>query len=258
MTFEVTPNGRFQLVDWVDETGSTNDDLVDIATTDPTTARVLFTELQTAGRGRRDRSWEMVSGGGLLVSFYVPWSDRDTAHLVPTCLGLAAVDAITEVGLHVQLKWPNDLVNASGKKLGGMLSTAVLSGGQMAGVVAGMGCNVSWPDGDALRELPNASSLDVLSEEAGGDAVDRELLASALVRAMETELSELSIHGPTRIHDTYRERCLTLGQRVMVEQKSGELVGLATDIDPTGALLIEVDGIQHRVDVGDVVHLRPQ
>ena len=245
--------GRFLDVVWVAETGSTNDDLTHQARDQLAVPRVRFTDLQTAGRGRRDRRWDMEPGGGLLISFYVPWTSTATAHLVPTALGVAAVDASADVGRSVGLKWPNDLVVASGQKLGGMLGNTVLDGTEVAGVVIGLGCNVSWPP-SGQDGLESATSLDRLGEEP----VDRWQLAQALISRFDDELTRIASDGPNALHERYRQRCFTIGSEVRIENNDGSFTdGVATDIDPSGALLFDVDGVQRRVDVGDVVHLRP-
>ena len=245
--------GRFNDVTWIAETGSTNVDLTDTAREEPTRPRVRFTDLQTAGRGRRDRRWDMEPGGGLLISFYVPWTSVDTAHLVPTALGVAAIDAIGDVGRRVGLKWPNDLVTNSGEKLGGMLGNTVLDGAALAGVVIGLGCNVSWPPA-GQPGLESATSLDRL----GPDSVDKRELAGMLIRRFDQELDAIASAGPTTLHERYRNRCLTIGSAVRIENADGSFsTGIATDIDPSGALLLDIEGVQRRIDVGDVVHLRP-
>lgn len=246
------PAGRFDHVLWVAETGSTNADLTEQAGVAPDSANVLLTDLQTEGRGRRDRKWDMVPGGGLLISFYVPWPDPATAHAVSTALGVAAVEAAAAVGCTVGLKWPNDLVIAAGAKVGGMLGNVVSGDGSIRGVVIGLGCNVSWPPA-GLEGYETATCLDRLAAQP----VDRVALATALISSFDAELDRVESLGASALHDRYRSRCLTIGRTVRVEQESGSIVGLATDIDPSGALLLEVDGKQRRVDVGDVVHLRP-
>lgn len=256
--------GRFVDVRWVDQTGSTNADLLQIAPGSPAVARVLFADEQTNGRGRLDRSWEQASGGGLMVSFFVPWSNAATAHLVPTALGVAIVGAAEASGRSVGLKWPNDVVIPAGaaeddsvgelvgKKVGGMLSSSVVTNNVFRGVVAGLGCNISWPPPD-FAELPEAAALDHLP----GPPVDREVLAADLVSGFDRELTTIEERGPVELLDRYRHRCVTIGQRVSVEQGAERIVGRATDIDESGALLLEVEGRQRRIDVGDVKHLRP-
>lgn len=206
----------------------------------------------------------MEAGGGLLVSFFVPWSEAAEAHVIPTALGVAAVKAIDASGRTVGLKWPNDLLaisadpELSGRKVGGMLSELVTIDGQFAGVVAGLGCNTSWPTNDPVvrserSELADATSLDALAETA----VDREQLARALIYAFDAELESVASLGATSLQDRYRDRCLTIGTQVRIEQPDGVVVGMATDVDRTGALIVVRDGVQQRVDAGDVVHLRP-
>lgn len=250
--FSSIGSGRFQHIDYVAQTGSTNDDLASVVASTPAQPRVRIADEQVAGRGRRDRTWDMPAGGGLLISFFVPWTDAATAHLVPTCLGVAAVEAALGQGRVISLKWPNDLVDDEDRKLGGMLSSASLHQGDMIGVIAGLGCNVSWPPANNAA-LPNATCLDRL----GGAPVDRVALAVSLIAAFDDALTSLQTRGAQPLHDRYRRSCRTIGQRVRVERSAGDLVGVATDIDPSGALLVTVDATQHRVDVGDLIHLRP-
>ncbi len=253
MEIQTAVHGRFQLVSWVPVTESTNADMVRHAKDLPTDASVLFADEQTVGRGRRDRRWEMRPGGGLLVSFFVPWSPQSDAHVVPTALAVAAVEAIAQSGRAVALKWPNDIVTPDDRKIGGMLSEAVSVDGSFVGVVVGLGCNVSWPDIEARRDLPEAANLD----ELGEGSVDRDALARRLIVAFDDELDTVRSSGVARLHDRYRTRCRTLGTMVRIDQGERVVTGEATDVSPDGALIVMVDGVQVRIDQGDVVHVRP-
>lgn len=243
---------RFQRVSWTPVTGSTNADLLKRASEFPDEAEVLFTDEQTAGRGRRDRRWDMVAGGGLLVSFYVPWTSPEEAHAIPTALGVAAIEAIAMMGRQVWLKWPNDIIAPDNRKVAGMLSETVVVDGCFVGVIIGLGCNVSWPDPSVAAELPNAVSLDRL----GDDPVDRTKLAVSLVEAFDRELDGVQARGVGQLQDRYRARCRTIGSMVRIDQGDTVVTGQATDVSVDGALLVSIDGVQRRVDVGDVVHLR--
>ncbi len=253
-------SGRFEDVCWVVRTGSTNDDLAAESPAEPLRPRVLIADEQTAGRGRLDRRWEMEPGGGLMISFFVPWTSQESLHLVPIALGVAMVSAIEATGRPASLKWPNDIVVPSSwpgplasKKLGGMLSSSVMSSGSLAGVVAGLGCNVNWPP-VGFAELPDAVALAHLD----GQPVTTNLLAGELIRQFDVELAGVASRGSGSLLERYRNRCDTIGQQVRVESAGKVIVGRATDIDPTGALLLEVAHRHKRIDVGDVVHLRPE
>lgn len=121
-------------------------------------ARVLFAERQTAGRGRRGRSWQSPLGASLLFSVARTF-DGGLARLGGLSLvaGLAVASALRTAGFaDVGLKWPNDLVverEGGLRKLGGLL---VEGGGEHAGpvrAVIGIGLNVRLP-------APAAAAID--------------------------------------------------------------------------------------------------
>ncbi len=120
---------RFADVRWVAETGSTNADAMALIRHGAPEGIVLVADHQTAGRGRRGRTWEAPPGAGLLLSVLL----RPPAEVVDLCtmaVGLAAAEAVAEVaGFEPRLKWPNDLVwpgdgSAPDRKLAGILAEA--------------------------------------------------------------------------------------------------------------------------------------
>jgi BirA family transcriptional regulator, biotin operon repressor / biotin---[acetyl-CoA-carboxylase] ligase len=215
----------------VEETGSTNADLLRAASDGAPDRTVLMARHQSAGRGRLDRRWEAPPGANLLVSLLL----RDVPahpHVLTQRVGLAAIAACEEVaGVRPLLKWPNDLL-LNGAKLAGVLAQAQL--GVAPAVVVGIGINVGWaPEGAAML----------------GSHVDPVELLAALLRAYDALPSDVWL--------PYRAHLGTLGRHVKVELPEGEVVGRALDVEPDGRLIvIDECGITHRFAVGDVVHLR--
>jgi len=215
----------------VEETGSTNADLLVAAAQGAPDRTVLVARHQTAGRGRLDRKWEAPAGSNLLVSLLfrvVP----DDPHVLTQRVGLAAIAACEAVaGGRPTLKWPNDLL-LGGRKLAGILAQAEL--GPAPVVVVGIGVNVGWaPEGGGLL----------------GDGVDPLDLLAALLTAYDAL--------PDDVWAAYRANLGTIGQRVRVDLPDGEVVGRALDVEPDGRLVVVDDcGVTHRFAVGDVVHLR--
>ena len=211
------------------ETGSTNADLLEAAERLPDRT-VLVTDHQTAGRGRLDRRWEAPAGSNLLVSLLFHVVPPDPGDLTRR-VGLAVVRAATALGLDgVGLKWPNDVL-VERAKLAGILAQRAPAGA----VVVGVGVNVGWaPDGAA---------------RLGGAHAPADVL-----RALLTAFDAL----PPDITDEYRSSLVTLGMRVRVERPADVLVGTAVDVDPDGRLVVlDECAITHRLDAGDVIHLRP-
>ena len=211
--------GRFADVRWFAELDSTHRLAADLARAGAPDGVVVGADHQTAGRGRRGRTWESRPGASLLVSVIL----RPAPALVTLAAGVAAAEACAAVaGVAVELKWPNDLL-IGGAKLGGILSELV---GDAA--VVGLGLNLGWaPAGAAC-----------LGPTAGRD------------RLLDAYLAGLD--APGDVLGRYREWCTTLGRRVRVELPGGSVEGVATGVDDHGRLL--VDG--RPIAAGDVVHLR--
>lgn len=214
-------------VEIVDETGSTNADLLATAAERPHRS-VLMARHQTAGRGRLNRVWEAPPGSNLLFSILfkeIPEVPVELTHRV----GLAVVIAAERTaGVQARLKWPNDLLVGEAK-LAGILA-------QRSGdaVVVGTGVNLGWAPDGAVRL---------------GDQVTPEQVLAEVLRAYD----EL----PADIEPMYRAQLATLGSRVRILLPDSEITGTAVDVTHEGQLVIlDTCGITHRCDVGDVIHLR--
>ncbi len=225
-----SPSATWQITS-VDETGSTNADLLAAAAAGAADRTVLVARHQTAGKGRRDRQWVAPAGTNLLVS--ILFRDVPThLHQLTQRVALAAARACHEVaGVSPTLKWPNDLV-LDGRKLAGVLAQAAGPGPQY--VVVGIWLNVRWaPD--------NAAKL--------GDEHD----PAAVLEAMLVAYDEL----PDDITSAYRAALATIGQSVRVELAGSAVVGRALDVLADGRLVVlDECGITHRFDTGDIIHLR--
>jgi BirA family biotin operon repressor/biotin-[acetyl-CoA-carboxylase] ligase len=131
------------LVETVQETGSTNSDLLQrVREEQPPRPLLRAAVHQTAGRGRHGRRWFDGAGGALLFSLAVPMEATEArlAAATLTC-GVGAAEALRAVGAQVHLKWPNDLL-LDGRKLGGLLCELALDGIGRRTLVVGVGMNL--------------------------------------------------------------------------------------------------------------------
>jgi BirA family transcriptional regulator, biotin operon repressor / biotin---[acetyl-CoA-carboxylase] ligase len=229
---------RFR-VECVEETGSTNADVLARARAGEPAGLVLVARHQTAGRGRLDRRWEAPAGANLLVSIlFRPDGPPPTWHRYTTAVAVATVEACAAFGVDAQIKWPNDLV-VGDDKLAGILAESDPDGA----LVVGLGCNVGWP---RPGEYPDATSL----AAQGASVTPEQLLDGMLPRVDE--------HAPD-LHDRYVRWCATLGRVVRLELPDGEIIeAIAHDIDADGRLVVEVGGARRAFTVADVVHVRAQ
>lgn len=244
---------RFTDVRVLPEADSTNQRVLELAREGVPEGVVIAADHQTAGRGRRGRTWSAPPGTSLLVSVLVrPPIAVSLAHLVTSAAAVAAAEACQAVaGIEPSLKWPNDLVveDASGtRKLAGLLAESVVEAGLLEAVVVGMGMNVNWPS-----PLPTdlADSAVAVNGLVGHD-VDRTALLVSWLTGFDRLLEALDL-----VAVRYRERCSTIGRQVRVELADGAVEGLAVDVTQEGHLLLETDTGPRELTVGDVVHLRP-
>ncbi len=236
-------------VDVVEESASTNVDLLARAASGAAEGSVLTAEFQSAGRGRLDRTWTSPPRAGLAVSVLLrPPVPMAQWGWLPLLAGVALCDAVGEAAA---LKWPNDLVlGAAARKAAGIL---VQAEGDAA--VVGIGVNVTL----TADELPTAQATSLLLEE--GAEPDRTELLSRLLISLAGRYQDWVDTGgdpdACGLRAAYLARCRTIGQEVVVTGgRVGELVGRATGIDDAGRLLLSTAQGQRVISVGDITHLR--
>lgn len=225
-------------VHYVEQTGSTNADLLELARAGAPAGTVLRAGHQTAGRGRLGRVWVSPPGASLLVSVLLRPPNGpsfwDTAAVAvaaaAACRRLCAVQPL--------LKWPNDLVIGD-RKLAGVLAEADLGTGA---VVVGCGLNVAVP----ADPEPGARAVSL------ADLVAAPPSPADLQDALLDGLSEVLEAGTERLRDRWIAGSATLGRVVRVTSRAGDLTGIAETLAADGALV--VDG--RPVHAGDVTHLR--
>jgi BirA family biotin operon repressor/biotin-[acetyl-CoA-carboxylase] ligase len=221
-------------------------------------AKILFAEIQHAGRGRRGRSWVAPFGSGL--TFSVAWTFAETPPGLPA-LGLAVGVAVAETLLALGaegagLKWPNDIVWRR-RKLGGLLLQLRTEAGGPATVVVGLGLNLELPPG-TREDLEAAGAFPVtdLREAAAGRLPGRNELAGALVAAILRSLAEFARAGFEPFASRWSALDALAGEGVRVAQGESAVDGVARGADADGALVVEVAGRLERFHSGDV-SLRP-
>ncbi|MCX2836392.1 bifunctional biotin--[acetyl-CoA-carboxylase] ligase/biotin operon repressor BirA [Microbulbifer thermotolerans] len=208
----------------------------------------MFAERQTAGRGRRGRSWISPFGGGITLS--VGWQFSGGVQQLEglsLAVGVALARALGEFNVpDVRLKWPND-VWCRGRKLAGVLLE--LSGDltDRCAVVVGVGLNVG------LR-AENIEAIDQpwIDLNSVCPGVDRNRLAAVMLN----HLLPLLHTYPERGFAAYRNEWLALdqfaGQPVRLVSASRDWCGTAAGVDETGALVLEVDGERRSFHGGEV------
>lgn len=237
-----------------DAIGSTNDRAFELLADDGGDGGVVLAETQTAGRGRRGRSWLSPEGLNLTLSVALrPSLSARDAWQLGLATALATLRACTTVGPHsgLGLKWPNDVTARDGRKVAGLLLETTMVGEGLSAAVLGVGINVNWRRADMPPEI--AADATSLAELAGGE-VDRVAVLDALLDALDDEVRGVEA-GRSPLH-RYRGVCRTIGQEVAVATAAGTVSGRAVDLDGSGSLVVETAAGRTTLATGEVVGVR--
>jgi len=188
---------------------------------------------QTAGRGRRGRSWETPSGNLAATLMLRPGKSATECAQLSFVAAIAACDTLADFAgkTEMRVKWPNDVL-AGGRKIAGILLESASQGGEAPSWLAiGIGTNLTaHPEG---TEFP-ATSLASLgaSPPTAADALLH--LAAHFAKWYDVWRGE----GFAAIRDAWLARAAGLGGRIRARLAHEEANGVFEGLDENGALLL--------------------
>ncbi len=258
-----------QAVFYAERVSSTNDWARDLARRGAAEGTLVVAEEQTAGRGRRGRSWLAPRASALLCSLiFRPSLAPAQAARLTMLAGVASAQAIRGLtGQPASLKWPNDIL-LRGRKLGGILTETEVIADRLLYAVVGIGINVNVEAADLEAISPQATSL--LREM--GHTVSRRRLLQLLLAEIEARYTGVQADGGQAVYQEWLSHLETIGQDVVVRatrivetprpgvsaagnagQMAEDVAGTAIGADSDGALLVRLaDGTLRRVSVGEI------
>jgi len=221
-----------------DSINSTNSYLVDQAQQQAASGFVCFAEHQSAGKGRRGRTWVSPYGSNLYMS--ILWRFQQggisaTAGL-SLAVGVAVIRALKQHHIHdVGLKWPNDIYS-QGKKLGGILIEVSGESDGPCSAVIGVGLNLFLPASEALTI--NQAWTD-LTNVTGTVSKSRNQLAATLLSHILEIVNGFETTGIQAYLDEWRSYDCLQGQAATLFIGQQQIDGIVEGIDDNGLLLIK-------------------
>jgi BirA family biotin operon repressor/biotin-[acetyl-CoA-carboxylase] ligase len=218
---------------------STNDVAHRLAEGGAREGTIVLAETQHAGRRRFGRPWFSPERANLYASVIFRPAIAPSAVPVFTLIAsLALADAVTGEGVPATVRWPNDVVVA-GRRIGGTLATATVSGDVVQHVVLGVGVNLNVSR-DALAEaLGPAAALATSVREVAGRAVDRNRFAASLLTRLERWHGLYTGYGSEAVLVAWNQRDAIRGRMVEISQPDGVRHGRVVGVDPDDRLVLE-------------------
>ena len=208
-------------------------------------------DIQTAGRGRYDRKWVDLGCGNLFLSIVLkPSNDLKQVYAcLPQYLAVVLSNILRDYGLSPSIKWPNDvLVNDA--KIAGILCESVMRKNIFRGLVLGIGVNLNVQKEDLAKITgKTATSLNI---ELGYEYVDKQVFTEKLLYAFFENYDKFLHNGFAYIKNEYIKSCKFLGKDICVKGFRDETAGIAKDISNTGALVVDCQGKDVILTMGDI------
>lgn len=211
---------------------------------------LLIAEEQTAGRGRQGRSWYSGAGDVLAVSLGLPYTPRDWSGL-SLAVGLSVAESLqpqlparASQQPRIELKWPNDLWLADGRKLAGILieTTEIADGSGQRCAIVGIGLNLQLPPESGLR-TPAACLQDV------DDTLDSPAALLRYAAPLARTLLGFAAYGFAPLQPRFEQRDHLKGKLVVLSDGTH---GRALGVDDDGALRVQTAAGMQRITSAEV------
>lgn len=208
---------------------------------------LLLSREQTAGRGRRGRSFYSPGGTGLYMSLLLqPAEGLENAVHITTATAVIVAKALKDLTCEeIGIKWVNDLYLRD-KKICGILTEAVMEPDvkQAPAIVVGIGVNL------CTKEFPEELEGIAGSLGAVGVTVDMNELAARITEGLLDYAKDMR---DCSFVEDYRQMSVVLGKEILYNEGDAQVSARALDIDSEGGLMVELaDGSVKVLKTGEI------
>tara|TARA_E500000331_G_scaffold271295_1_gene262970 strand:- start:1556 stop:2560 length:1005 start_codon:yes stop_codon:yes gene_type:complete len=223
--------------------------------------RLCLAESQTAGRGRRGRSWQSPFGQNIYMSLGWRVPKGIAIPGISLVVGMAIANALRTLGYrHIGLKWPNDVLVSSESGSNGKLAGILLEMGPPVGgdhiIVIGVGLNVEMSESaSTLIDQPYATLKELTPEAVAGTPLpefSRNLLTAAIMNTLIPDLVRYSSQGFAPFAPLWAGFDLYIDRQIFVRIADQQTTGIHRGIDQEGQLIVDIDGLRRTFNAGEV------
>jgi len=210
---------------------------------------IVISDIQTKGRGRKNRDWFSPEGGLWFSIILYPNIPIEYAMMITMTASISVVKAINELtGLSPFIKWPNDLL-INGKKVCGILTELDAEMDRINHCIVGIGINVN---NVIVKNLQNKADSIFNIYKSNISRVD---LLRLFLKHFDKNYFRLLSNDFDYIRDLWFSNTDIVGRNVRLIGENSIVEGVIIDIDNSGALVLESDGNKIRVVSGDLVYI---
>ena len=232
------------------ETDSTNLRIRELGDAGAPHGTLAVADMQTAGRGRRGRTWESPPGSSIYMSILLrPDIIPGAAPMLTLVMACSVAEGISDCeNVDVRIKWPNDVI-AGGKKLVGILTEMSTQIDYINHVTIGVGINVNMTEfPENIRDTATSLRLET------GHKVRRAPLIAAIMKRFEENYAVfLKTQDMSGLMEKYSGILINLDRDALVLGAEDSYKAHALGIDRQGELIVRrEDGTEEKIYAGEV------
>lgn len=250
---EVTGSVIGQNLKFFQETDSTNQVLKKMATENAPEGTVVLSDMQSAGRGRRGKTWMSAPNSGVWMSVLLrPNLHPNSVQTLTLATSVAVMRALEPLEIEgMGIKWPNDIL-INGKKVCGILTELSAEAERVEWVILGIGLNVNHSELDFPNDIASlATSLRMNVNK--NIEFDRSVIAAKLIDEIEKVYHFFIEKGSSWVVEEWKKLNITLGKSIKIIGQQGSFGAEAFDITKEGKLIVKDDeGKVHEVISGEI------
>lgn len=210
---------------------------------------VIVAREQTAGRGRKGRSFYSPMSTGVYISVLLrPELTAEKTLYITTAAAVAVAKAIEKIsGKEAKIKWVNDIF-VDGKKVCGILTEGAIDfeTGKMQYAVLGIGVNIKKPENDFPSEIQNIAG-------SVFDTTDKEVSSIIVAEMLNNFMNYYKNLASKPFYEEYKKRMFLIGKQLTVYSGKDSYPAVAIDLDEELSLIVkDENGNIKKLNTGEV------
>lgn len=210
---------------------------------------IIVSDIQTEGRGRKNRTWNSDSGGLWFSIILYPELPPQHGMIVTMAASIAIAETIKEItDIHPTIKWPNDVL-INGKKICGILTELDAEIDAIHYLIVGIGLNVNNTLTESIKQ--KATTL----QKECNQLVSRVHLLRRILEKFDILYQKISQKEYEYMKTNWLNNTDIIGKKLRIHKQTQLIEGTAIGITDTGSLILQTDQGEKQILTGDVEYI---
>ncbi len=210
---------------------------------------VVVSDVQSSGRGRKNRTWSSPKGGLWFSIVLYPNISPKRGMLVTMASSVAVAEGIKVItGLNSVIKWPNDLL-INGRKVCGILTELDAEMDKINYAIIGIGINVNNRLDIELKKIATSLMKEI------GTSISRVKLLRSILKSFDANYNKLILGDYDSIKASWLSYSNIIGKKIQVQDEKKVINGKVVDVDDSGCLMLKTKRGTVRIISGDIKFL---